>query len=137
MKVAQKLKEENIAEYLIYMWQVEDLIRANGCDIDRMCSNIVSRYPEEERAALKEWYGNLIEMMRAEGVTEKGHLQINRNTEPDRPACRPVVVYQISVLQRSLLQGVAFHRGVAPEKRKDRRTRTGNLFRSLVRRIAA
>ena len=79
MKVAQKLKEENIAEYLIYMWQVEDLIRANGCDIDRMCSNIVSRYPEEERAALKEWYGNLIEMMRAEGVTEKGHLQINRN----------------------------------------------------------
>ncbi|MDO3391122.1 DUF4924 family protein [Bacteroides sp. ET489] len=79
MKVAQKLKEENIAEYLIYMWQVEDLIRANGCDIDRMCSNIVSRYPEEERAALKEWYGNLIEMMRAEGVTKKGHLQINRN----------------------------------------------------------
>ena len=31
-QIAQQLKERNIAEYLIYMWQIEDLIRANGCD---------------------------------------------------------------------------------------------------------
>lgn len=79
MKIARQLKEKNIAEYLIYMWQVEDLIRANGCDIDRMRHTVISRYPEEERPALEEWYGNLIEMMRREGVTEQGHLQINRN----------------------------------------------------------
>ena len=34
MKIARQLKEQNIAEYLIYMWQVEDLIRANGCDLE-------------------------------------------------------------------------------------------------------
>ena len=79
MLIAQQLKEKNIAEYLIYMWQVEDLIRANGCDVDEIRRNIISRYPEEERPALEEWYGNLVEMMRAEGVVEKGHLQINRN----------------------------------------------------------
>ncbi len=79
MKIAQKLKEANIAEYLIYMWQVEDLIRANGCDIDTLRRNIITRYPAEEQAALEEWYGNLIEMMHIEGVKEKGHLQINRN----------------------------------------------------------
>lgn len=79
MKTAQQLKEKNIAEYLIYMWQVEDLIRANGCELDNVRENIISRYPEEERPELDEWYGNLIEMMRAEGVKEKGHLQINRN----------------------------------------------------------
>lgn len=79
MKIAQQLKEQNIAEYLIYMWQEEDLIRANGCDIDQVRRNILSRYSEAERAALEEWYENLIEMMRAEGVKEKGHLQINRN----------------------------------------------------------
>ena len=28
-QIAQQLKEKNIAEYLIYMWQEEDLIRAN------------------------------------------------------------------------------------------------------------
>ena len=79
MKISQQLKEKNIAEYLIYMWQVEDLLRANKCDIDLLRSNIISRYPAEEHAALEEWYGNLADMMRAEGVTEKGHLQINRN----------------------------------------------------------
>ncbi|ADV45021.1 DUF4924 family protein [Bacteroides helcogenes] len=79
MKIAQQLKEKNIAEYLIYMWQVEDLIRANKCDVDEICRNIVSRYPEKERPALEEWYGNLVGMMQTEGVKEKGHLQINRN----------------------------------------------------------
>ncbi|WP_291530422.1 DUF4924 family protein [Bacteroides sp. UBA939] len=79
MKTAQQLKARNIAEYLIYMWQVEDLIRANGCDMDKIRLNIISRYPEEERPALDEWYGNLVDMMRIEGVKEKGHLQINRN----------------------------------------------------------
>ena len=44
MKIAQQLKEKNIAEYLIYMWQIEDLIRANDCDVDRIEENIVSRY---------------------------------------------------------------------------------------------
>ena len=64
MKIAQQLKEKNIAEYLIYMWQVEDLIRANGCDLDRVEQNIIARYPEEDRPVLREWYGNLITMMR-------------------------------------------------------------------------
>ena len=79
MKISQQLKEKNIAEYLIYMWQVEDLIRANKCDIDFIRNNIISRYPAEEHAALEEWYGTLADMMRAEGVVEKGHLEINRN----------------------------------------------------------
>ena len=79
MIIAKKLKEQNIAEYLIYMWQVEDLIRANGCDIDRLREQVIDRYPEDQRPALEEWYANLCDMMRAEGVVEKGHLQINRN----------------------------------------------------------
>lgn len=79
MKIAQQLKEKNIAEYLIYMWQVEDLIRANGCDLDRVEQSIIARYPEEDRPALREWYGNLITMMREENVLEQGHLQINKN----------------------------------------------------------
>lgn len=79
MKIAQLLKEENIAEYLIYMWQVEDIIRANEFDLERVEQNILSRFSEEERPALREWYGNLITMMFEEDVREKGHLQINRN----------------------------------------------------------
>lgn len=77
--IAQHLRESNIAEYLIYMWQEEDLIRANHCELEEMELNVIARYPEEQRAAMSEWYGNLITMMSEEGVREKGHLQINRN----------------------------------------------------------
>lgn len=79
MRIAQRLKEKNIAEYLIYMWQVEDLIRANECNLDQIRTNIIEQFPVEERASLEEWYGNLVEMMHSEGITEQGHLQINRN----------------------------------------------------------
>ena len=79
MNIARLLKEQNIAEYLIYMWQVEDMIRAYGCDLEQVEEKIISRFPAEERMALKEWYGNLITMMYEEDVRERGHLQINRN----------------------------------------------------------
>lgn len=79
MKIAQALKGKNIAEYLLYMWQVEDLMRANDCDPDKLKANVIAQFPAEDRPALEEWYGNLVEMMRAEGVKERGHLQINRN----------------------------------------------------------
>lgn len=81
MIIAQKLKQSNIAEYLLYMWQVEDIIRANHLDIDQLEQNYLSRFQLDEpaRSDLREWYENLIEMMRSEGVTERGHLQINKN----------------------------------------------------------
>ena len=81
MYISQKLQKENIAEYLLYMWQVEDLIRANGLDIDKLQESYLNRFKLEgkEADAQREWYENLIEMMRIEGVQEKGHLQINKS----------------------------------------------------------
>jgi hypothetical protein len=63
------------------MWQVEDLIRANGLDIDKLQESYLNRFKLEgkEADAQREWYENLIEMMRSEGVQEKGHLQINKS----------------------------------------------------------
>ena len=82
MYISQELKQKNIAEYLLYMWQIEDLIRANGLDIEKIRRTVIDPYPipEEKRKELEQWYCDLIQMMRGEGVTEKGHLQINRNT---------------------------------------------------------
>ena len=81
MIIAQKLQKENIAEYLLYMWQVEDLIRANGLDIDRLQETYLSRFKldGQEAAAMREWYEHLMEMMRSEGIQEKGHLQMNKS----------------------------------------------------------
>lgn len=81
MIIASKKRKENIAEYLLYMWQIEDLIRANGLDMDRISSNIIDKYQldESQRKEMTEWYESLIDMMRREDVTESGHLQINKN----------------------------------------------------------
>ena len=81
MFVSKQLKESNIAEYLLYMWQVEDMIRANRMDMERISHTLVApaRLDAEREAQLVEWYENLIEMMRMEGVSERGHLQINKN----------------------------------------------------------
>ncbi len=77
--IADKLKGTNIAEYLIYMWQIEDLIRANNLDIDRIKSIFPSVMSETEITAELNWYSELIDMMRVEGVTDSGHLQISQN----------------------------------------------------------
>ncbi|MFA5046573.1 MAG: DUF4924 family protein [Paludibacter sp.] len=81
MFIAQKLKKENICEYLLYMWQVEDLIRAFKLDLGAINERIIASYPvtDAERKTLYEWYESLIEMMRLENVQENGHLQLNKN----------------------------------------------------------
>lgn len=75
-------KNDNVAEYILYMWQTEDLIRANKLDMDLIRRNIIDKYTglsPERRRQMEEWYESLIDMMRREGITEKGHLQMNRN----------------------------------------------------------
>ena len=82
MITASQKKRENIAEYLLYMWQIEDLIRAYQLDIDKIQEAIIDKHTnldENQKKEMREWYESLIDMMRREGVVEKGHLQINKN----------------------------------------------------------
>ena len=82
MITASEKKRENIAEYLLYMWQIEDLIRAYGLDIDKIKDGIINRYQGLDDARKKEmtdWYESLIDMMRREDVVKSGHLQLNKN----------------------------------------------------------
>ena len=81
MYISKKLQESSIAENLLYLWQVEDIIRAYGGDIDRLKNEYLCKfqYAEEESKALEQWYVDLIAMMRGEGVMQTGHLQIHKN----------------------------------------------------------
>ena len=100
MFIASQKKKENIAEYLLYMWQLEDLIRANNLDIDRIQQSIIDAYTgleDDQKKNLREWYESLIDMMRREGVVEKGHLQLNKN-----------VLIQLNDLHKRLLSDSKF-----------------------------
>ena len=82
MIVAQKLRKQNISAYIIYMFQVEDIIRAYGLDVDRICNEYLPRfqYTKEQIADQRDWYAGLIRMMQEEGVQECGHVQVVKNT---------------------------------------------------------
>ena len=66
MFISQQLRKENIAEYVLYMWQVEDIIRAYGCNLSLLRKEYISRfdYTEEQREEMTDWYGNLIRMIK-------------------------------------------------------------------------
>lgn len=99
MIIASQKRKENIAEYILYMWQVEDLIRANNLDMAKIKANIINRFnlSEAQSKEMEEWYESLIDMMRREGVVESGHLQINRN-----------ILNQLVQLHQTLLKDPAF-----------------------------
>ena len=85
MFIAKEIRKTSIAEYILYMWQLEDLIRAYDCSLSRISDEYISKfnYTDEQKAAENEWFGNLIRMMNEEGKREKGHLNINKVTLQD------------------------------------------------------
>jgi len=99
MIIASKKRKENIAEYVLYMWQIEDLIRAYGFDINKIRENIIEKFQLDDarKHEMEEWYESLIDMMRREGVTESGHLQINKN-----------ILNQLVQLHQALLKDPSF-----------------------------
>ena len=80
MFVAQELRKKSIAEYLLYMWQIEDIIRAYGCSLPVIKKNYIERFnfTDEQKDEEVDWFGNLIRMMNEEGKRETGHLDINK-----------------------------------------------------------
>lgn len=81
MLIAQQKRKENIAEYILYLYQIEDLIRAFQFNIELIEEKLVTNYKvnEETTEEIKRWYSNLVVMMEKEGIKEKGHLQFLTN----------------------------------------------------------
>lgn len=81
MLVAQQKRKENITEYILYLYQIEDLIRAFQFNISAIETNLVSQYQVEDKTRLEisDWYKNLVVIMEKERIQQKGHLQFLLN----------------------------------------------------------
>lgn len=79
MFIAKSIREKSVVEYLLYMWQMEDLIRAYGCSLTRIRREYIERfdYTDQQKDEEEDWFGDLIRMMNQEGKRERGHLVIN------------------------------------------------------------
>lgn len=78
MIISEKLKKTNIAEYILYMWQVEDSIRALNLNIEAIDRSIIRNYEQSRdvKERIRQWYEQLIRMMVREDIRTTGHLRI-------------------------------------------------------------
>lgn len=99
MFVAKELRKKSIAEYLLYMWQIEDTIRAYGYSLTRIRKGYIEQfqYTDEQKDEEEDWFGDLVRMMNQEGCRENGHLQINK-----------VLMQDLTELHTQLLQSPKF-----------------------------
>lgn len=74
--VAENKKKLNIGEYILYMYQMEDLIRSYNFNLDEIRQYVVSHYPvsKEEKNEILLWFDELIGQMKNESIQDKGHL---------------------------------------------------------------
>ena len=77
MIIAELKKKENIVEYILYMRQLADIMRANKMDIHRIDELLVSKFEVSEKEKLKihNWYQDLINKMHNENIVAGGDLK--------------------------------------------------------------
>ncbi len=76
MDIARQKRDENIAEYILYIWQLEDLLRALRFDPRAVFEALVAprEGTDEWKLSALEWYMEIAELLTAEGKAEGGHL---------------------------------------------------------------
>ena len=77
MDIAQAKRKENIAEYILYLWQLEDMFRALQFSPEAIYSQLVAprQIEEEQKHVYLLWYMDIVNLLRKEGKEESGHLE--------------------------------------------------------------
>lgn len=78
MDIALSKRKENIAEYILYLWQLEDLLRALQFSPEAVYTTLIAprkELDEQQKSAFLIWYMDLANLLRQEGKEEKGHLE--------------------------------------------------------------
>lgn len=94
MFISRQKKDENIAEYILYMWQIEDIVRSCHFDLETIERNVIGKFATRavEKIKIRKWYESLISAMKNENITQKGHLEeLN------------YIMYELSFLHNSLI----------------------------------
>ena len=82
-----KNKKDNIAEYILYLWQIEDYLRA---------------FPGQAEA--NDEVRELNEMRHREGITESGHLQLAKNALSEMEELHSELLNEDAMYRAAVLQ---------------------------------
>ncbi len=78
MDISRHLRNQNIAEYILYLWQLEDLFRSLQFSPEAIYSQFVATRTElspEEQRTIFEWYKQMCDMLESEGKRQSGHME--------------------------------------------------------------
>ena len=77
MLIAEKKRKESISEYIIFMYQTEDLIRAYNFELEEIYKYVIQHFPVEDdkKTRIKAWYRKIANQMKKEGLEKSGHLE--------------------------------------------------------------
>lgn len=78
MIIAEQKEKENIIEYILYIWQIEDIIRANNSDIIEIEKKIISEYNinDSKKEEVKKWYQSIISDLKLNNKIISGHSNL-------------------------------------------------------------
>ncbi len=107
MNPLERRKQENIAGYIIGMWQVEDLMRAADLDPAIVEARLIEGMAgdEDERSAMRGWYAGIVARMKEQGIARSGHL-----AEVDE------LVHELEYLHRALIDTLGDAEYIALDK---------------------
>ncbi|NLR92367.1 MULTISPECIES: DUF4924 family protein [Flammeovirga] len=76
MLIADQKKKQNICEYIIYIYQSEELLRAfdfNFEDIKEYVIKHITKLDEQQQEEVIKWHKDLLDVMTKEEVLKEGH----------------------------------------------------------------
>ena len=76
MDIAQAKRKENIAEYILYLWQLEDLLRALQFSPEAIYSTLIKprKLEMQQEQMFLAWYMDIADLLIQEKKEESGHL---------------------------------------------------------------
>lgn len=77
MFTAKQKRRENIAEYILYLWQIEDLLRALEFNEEKIHNTLVKplNIDDSQKQVLLFWYIDMVNLLKSEAKAEHGHLE--------------------------------------------------------------
>tara|TARA_B100000768_G_scaffold112236_1_gene103968 strand:+ start:12778 stop:13350 length:573 start_codon:yes stop_codon:yes gene_type:complete len=73
MPIAQNKLQENIAEYILYVWQMQDLLRSVSLDTDVLYQKLGLTDSNDPNSEERNWLKNLAERIKIEAISKKGN----------------------------------------------------------------
>ena len=75
MLIAKEKKRTNIAEYVIYMFQIQDMIRACGFNRETIIRQVVTpQTPKDKMRESIQWFDDIIEEMERRNLEKSGNI---------------------------------------------------------------